>query len=204
MRKTIRRNKLKNKTIRKRRGGAILSGYYHYSNKPISSARFKNISNQFIKKNLTEGNFNSEGNNNNNNGNNNGFSEMKMGMKPGGLWLSKGDEWAKASAFYGANYVYKATIDDTNMLKLDTIDKIKKFTETYRITIKNNPYFAPINWKKVAREYDGVIFDNYNEIKKDILKGFNPQYMWFSTLDINSACTWRPNKTIVGWERVIQ
>lgn len=199
MRKSIKRFRYKNKTIKKIRGGAIRTGYYHYSHTKLDKNDFKNISNNFIKQNLTKDNFNYNNNNINqkNNIQNKTFSEMLTGMKPGGLWLSKGNEWAETSAFKGGKYIYEVSIDDSNMIILDTIDKVKDFTDKYKIDI--NSFFIIINWKKVAREYDGIIFDNYNKIKKEILKEINPKYMWFSTVDINSACTWRPIKTIIKW-----
>lgn len=205
MRKTIKRakNKLryKFKTKRKIHGGDIRTDYYHFSSRPLNKEDFKNINNSFINNNLNKSNFNNNNNNNNKNNSNNSefsFSEMSSGLKPGGLWLSKGKDWEEYAEY---KYAYKVSFNDANMLILDTFDKIKDFTDTYKI-VTNNEYYAPINWRKVAREKDGVIFDNYKEIKRELLKSFHPMYSWFMAVDINSACTWRPNKTITEWEQI--
>ena len=58
-----------------------------------------------------------------------------------------------------------------------------------------------INWKKVAQDYDGVIFDNYHNIKYSN-QLMTPKYTWYDTIDINSACIWRPNSVITSWEEV--
>jgi hypothetical protein len=192
--------KNKRRTLKTKKGGALRE-YYHYSNTSLNESNFKNISNEFLKTNLK---FNFESNelaNNNIPPNNTTFKEMTYGMKPGGLWLSKDTEWGNFMELEGHTYLYKAIIDDSNMLILDTVDKVKDFTEKYRVKT-GNMFYVIINWKAVAREYDGVIFDNYNSTKINLMKNFSPQYIWFLGVDINSACTWRPNKTVKEWKLI--
>ncbi len=193
--KTLNKRIKRKRNITRRKIGGNLREYYHYSDVLVDKSNLKNISNGFLKMNIK---FNNENNNNNNNNNNDDeiFREMIYGMKPGGLWLSKDTEWANFTNINNnSTYLYKVTIDDSNMLILDSIDKVEKFTKEYKI-----PNGIKIDWEKVAREYDGVIFDNYHNIKKILLKRLNSQYMWFLSVDINSACTWRPNKTVKEWE----
>ena len=46
------------------------------------------------------------------------------------------------------------------------------------------------------------IDDNYgmDEFIRKEIKKFVMEYAWFSAIDVNSACIWRPSKVIINWE----
>lgn len=48
--------------------------------------------------------------------------------------------------------------------------------------------FKHKNWADVARNYHGIIFDNYDKENKKLM-----YYLWFQTLDTNSGCIWDVN-----------
>lgn len=109
-------------------------------------------------------------------------------IKPRGLWLAKGDEWLKACNKMGmgcAKYKYEIIVDMTDIIVIDSVEKLIEFTQTYRLN------FFSIDWAKVFSTYKGIFINNYKMIKSsmmftDVLRGF--EYTWFLGCDISSCC----------------
>ena len=116
------------------------------------------------------------------------YKQNQYLMKPVGLWFSKNHEWIDwcESEGYGysreTSYVYKLDIKFSNVLIIDTIEKLFWLKSKYGI-------FKNINWDQVALDYDGIYFDNYYEIKSHLRTNrlFN-EYLWYFGIDVNSGC----------------
>lgn len=148
-------------------------------------------------------------------------------FKPFGLWLSKDSEWLEwmksemPEWIEEVNYIYKISIKkNTNLLKISSFEDVVKLHNKYMVKanfvnppeIWNEEIFEPylyfINWKKVCQDYDGIIFTNYQKIQEKIRKiskdnkQYRTEYAWYHTLDINSACIFRPSKVISKFELI--
>jgi hypothetical protein len=114
--------------------------------------------------------------------------------KPFGLWLSYNDEWENiltSLSRYRTYYKYKVTFKkNINLCVIDSLESLEKFNKKYKD--KSFKFFVVIDWEKVAKEYDGIKFINYYKLKKE----FNDDFSWFSEVDINSICIWRPSKVL--------
>ena len=120
--------------------------------------------------------------------------------KPEGIWFTyEPNKWK--DYFYSSDfknlYKYKLTIDNSNFLILDTIEKINEFNQEYK---SDKPLFgesygmiwtAP-DWKSVKMEYDGVEFPNYEKLKNDIDMG-DVKNHWLTFIDVDSGCVWNNN-----------
>lgn len=130
-------------------------------------------------------------------------------VKPFGLWLSKNTEWLEwmksemPEWIDDVKYIYKISLKkNSNILKISNKKQLDIFNEKYKD--KNNEKF--INWKKVCQDYDGVFFDNYNDIKMKLLsttytdenkfKYVLNKYYWYFMIDVSSMCIFRPNKIL--------
>ena len=120
--------------------------------------------------------------------------------KPEGIWFTyEPNKWE--DYFYSGNfknfYKYKLTINTSNFLLLDTIEKINEFNEKYK---SDKPLFnesysiiwtAP-DWIQVKMEYDGVEFPNFEKLKNDIDMS-DVKNHWLTFIDVNSGCVWNNN-----------
>jgi len=96
-------------------------------------------------------------------------------LKPKGLWFSKNNEWEEFCNSTGWTYLYKYELD------VDFDNFVKKYSNTKTTCIK---------WNTVLKDYSGIYFDNYLELKQYVFdtKQFDIQYTWFFAVDINSGC----------------
>ena len=145
--------------------------------------------------------------------------------KPLGLWLSKDTEWLEwmksemPQWVKKVKYIYKISIKkNANILKIssfkDLVDLHNKYMNKYRFNSvfedddMFEPYTYEIDWKRVCSDYDGIIFTNYYKILEKVnklsenSKYYRTVFEWYHTLDINSACIFRPSKTISKIELV--
>jgi len=99
------------------------------------------------------------------------FSNIKQissGQFPKGYFYTFGKEQCKEYNEYhefGASFFYKFNTKNCNILVINTIDDVKKFFLKYhgkqQWIEKLREYIIPkysINWKNVAKDYDGVEF----------------------------------------------
>lgn len=116
------------------------------------------------------------------------YKQNQYLMKPVGFWFSKNYEWIEWCESEGcicsreSALTYKLDINFTNVLVIDTIEKLFWLKSKYGI-VKN------IDWDKVSNDYDGIYFDNYYEIKSHLRTNrlFN-EYLWYFGIDVNSGC----------------
>jgi hypothetical protein len=134
--------------------------------------------------------------------------------KPEGLWFSYEPNTWKDFYIYddGDYFTYEITIDTSNLIKLDSIEKINHFNEKYeshKSIFKQDDdmiqemygmiWTAP-NWLKVKKDYDGVEFPNFEELKNEI--DFDDiKNQWLSFIDVNSGCVWNQN-SIIDFEEI--
>jgi len=115
---------------------------------------------------------------------------VQNGFKPNGLWMSYNDEWkewCEETGFQDLDYFVKNEffVDMKNVINIDTIETLREFCKKYKFQ-----YEQGINWEKVSREYDGINFSNYKNIKKDFMKDkyLIRNHTWYLGIDINSCC----------------
>lgn len=140
-------------------------------------------------------------------------------FKPSGLWLSLNDEWYDFQTDMDdkkfvekLKYKYEVKFDlekRKRILIINTLEKLQAFDEKYKIDMDNkskedyNGNLEAVNkilpgrfpdWEKVCEDYDGMVCTNYTDI---LISGKLIEKMhWWSWLDINSACIWRPTKVV--------
>jgi len=111
--------------------------------------------------------------------------------KPNGLWYQINNSWVNLCVKYNKdaelhkikphyafeikNYNIKINVDLTNVIILDTRDKVIEFSEKYG----NGEFF--INWIDVANDYKGIEIPNYKNVNF---------YKWMNGWDISSGCIW--------------
>lgn len=112
--------------------------------------------------------------------------------KPYGLWFAPNDEWLEFCTGRYPNWIYnnnfRLKINRANILIIDNVNDLIKFNLLYGIL--NNYNRNSINWEFVAKKYDGIFINNYNDLinHKEINK---TNYRWLFDWDINSGCVWR-------------
>jgi hypothetical protein len=144
--------------------------------------------------------------------------------KPCGFWLSYNDEWldwCKDQGFYTFNkdsyYRYEYSLKDAHLYKLSSIYDLYSFQDRYSL---GQDFSIRIDWKKVALEYDGLVINNFSQIRDSLMNGGSLEhlysalkckdisdmevqikkkrdyfdYLWFTMFDISCACVWNVNK----------
>lgn len=112
-------------------------------------------------------------------------------MKPRGLWVSVGSEWAdwaKAEKFGVERLKEKTTVvlkKHAKILRISTAEELDNFTAKYRGDDKK---FPMINWKKVAAKYQGIVIAPYIWSRR-----MTNHTMWYYGWDVASGCVWDPN-----------
>ena len=106
------------------------------------------------------------------------------------------EEYLKYEEFYKKyDRDYELFLDYSNILVIDTYDKLLDFNKTYY-----DDSYKKIDWAFVSDHYDGIeCCTNYYEIR-NILDwrdnfAFNSS-LWFSQLDIPSGCIWNENAVV--------
>ena len=142
--------------------------YYHYCNKPL------HIDYSFNK-----------------------YGIKRIINKPEGIWLSIGEEWKKWCLMedYCLEQLYTQNeikiIDMSKIIEINTKEEVDNFIYEYEdITIRKKIYTF-IDWSIVMRKYDGIIINNFYELKfSNVL--YDENYMWLYSWDVPSACIWNP------------
>lgn len=135
--------------------------------------------------------------------------------KPEGFWFTyEPNKWKEF--YYGdsaENYFqYEITIDPTNIITLDTIDKINEFNRIYESdkymydheNDLNESVWGVIwtspNWFNVKKDYYGIEFPNYEQLKNQI--DFNDvKNQWLTFIDVNSGCIWN-EKSVIDFKQI--
>jgi len=135
--------------------------------------------------------------------------------KPEGFWFTyEPNKWEE---FYYGNvsdsyFMYEIVIDSTNIITLDSIDKINEFNLKYesdKNIFKHEEYLSESvysmiwtspNWFKVKKDYYGIEFPNYEELKNKI--DFNDvKNHWLTFIDVNSGCIWN-EKSVINFKEI--
>ncbi len=130
------------------------------------------------------------------------YNNNNICLKPDGLWLSTNNKYGwryiHIKSYYNLNFGYetKFKIDTSNIIILDSYEKIEEFTLKYGVkythefkefninTIFDNTMH--IDWNLVSKEYDGILCLVWDEKSSNI----PTKYMWYSSLDCISCCIW--------------
>lgn len=113
-------------------------------------------------------------------------------FKPRGLYLSVDDawiQWMRSQEFYLKLYqwVYEFEFKSfANILIIQTFKELMDFVKKYPDTSNGK---GMIDWDCVEKEYDGIGFKNYKEIKNMCFSFVNVP-MWYYGLDVNCYVIW--------------
>lgn len=102
------------------------------------------------------------------------------------------DDYLKYKKFYKKyDRDYEVILDYSNILVIDTYDKLLDFTSKYLDNI-----YKLIDWNFIAYRFDGIeCCNNYYDIRSKI----NPsdsRFTWFHALDIPSGCIWNEDAIV--------
>ena len=132
------------------------------------------------------------------------YNHQSRWDKPDGLWLSvKGSdpdwrEWCAMEQFYTfkepVGYVHQVDVDLSNVLILDSYEKLKGFHKTFSGagTIERNR----VKWDIVARHWKGIVIAPYQWRARLSYIG------WYYGWDCGSACIW--DTSIVSNPRLVE
>ena len=113
-------------------------------------------------------------------------SGQEVGFKPRGLWYSCGSEWDDWCRYEmphwitGSPYVYRIEVNLSRMLVIRDDDDFRAFESSYLVRGRG---MAVIDWKAVARDYDGIEicpYQNQRRMSSD----------WYYGWDVASGCIW--------------
>ena len=121
---------------------------------------------------------------------------QRLKWKPTGFWLSKNNEWYdwcinNGCSTFNTNNYFKHKIkfkDDIRLYICDSLDSFYSLVKNY-----NN------DWIDLSEEYDGIVFDNYNEIKKKLILNPECPFIWFFGIDVNCCVVWNTNKIYITY-----
>ena len=126
-------------------------------------------------------------------------------LKPSGFWLSKNSAWEEwindnfeSLSSWDYKYKYKVTFKkNINVLKISTFADLENFTQKYGIEYEKTGEYFSADWKKICEEYDGIFFENYEKIRGYLWdNNLTDIYIWYLSLDVSSACIFRPSRVI--------
>jgi hypothetical protein len=136
--------------------------------------------------------------------NNSDFRVNKLSTnKPDGFWLSYNNawmEWCEGAEFYTCDpddfYSYDFTFTpDAKLLIIDSTKDLMKFVEEFQDQeFQDQEFqeheFRKVKWNEVVGMYDGIVFLNYGQIKKDLMKNRVPLQLiiFYLGIDCSSAC----------------
>ena len=128
-------------------------------------------------------------------------SHHNMIGKPNGFWYSLGSEWYEfmrtdyQDPFFRYKKVYYLDIDYTNILRINTLQKLEDFNEKYKVPIDPSiPTYLTIDWGKVGETYKGIEIVPYRSEARYSM-------MWYYGWDISSGCIW-DTTAIKGYKKL--
>lgn len=111
--------------------------------------------------------------------------------KPVGFWISEGEwlEWMRNECFSssGVDFKYDMDVDFSGFFVVSTYSDFKDLEREFGVEVDRKIW---IDWGKVSKKYSGILFDNYDVVKSELVSevGFNAYSSWFFGIDIRSAC----------------
>lgn len=130
--------------------------------------------------------------------------KQEPGRKPTGLWVSSEsgnlDDWnwvhhCENNAYFNPEIMDSLNCEseivihpEANLLRLDTIKKIRDFSQQYAYHKHDLCFIDSIDWTKVAFEYQGIIITPYHRtLTFELICG------WYYGWDCASGCIWDLN-----------
>ena len=113
--------------------------------------------------------------------------------KPVGTWYALGEEWAKWLSsdmpewWNRYDRIYMIDLDYSNILRLNTIQKMRKFESEYSASGNFEGYglVKGIDWSKVKQHYKGIEIIPYQwNMRAD------SRNQWYHSWDVGSGCVW--------------
>ena len=92
---------------------------------------------------------------------------------PLGLWFSCGASWivffkptkgnknVQINAWTLSTYIYEIKINGSNILQINNLDEFKEFIYKYRFKDKNVNIRNVMDWKKIKKDYSGIVICLY-------------------------------------------
>jgi hypothetical protein len=121
------------------------------------------------------------------------YEQNNLKLKPTGFWFCKNTEWYEwcidqRFSISGIDNKYKLDINFEEILIIDTIEKLLKFTDEY--SLPEQLYSGKrINWIDVSTKYKGIYFDNYLDIKYYLsVNNLMIDFVWYYSIDVSSGC----------------
>ena len=107
--------------------------------------------------------------------------------KPVGLWLSVGTawlDWCQAEHFRPGKWRWATPV----RVDADKLLPVRSAAEAAALTKPHGsaPFAVP-DWRAVAREYAGVLFNPYSRAEALFSSGAP---LWYYAVDVPSACVW--------------
>lgn len=125
--------------------------------------------------------------------------------KPSGIWYEikdKGLIWSFYNDYGWGNHIYDLQLsDDINILHIKTNEDLQNLNEKYNKKICDG--MSVIDWTKISEQYDGIEFNNYNEVKNNVMNEISLNFIWFFGIDFDSGCIWnlKKIKKISYWDK---
>jgi len=137
------------------------------------------------------------------------YNKQRIGMKPSGIWASKG-EWS----FGTGKELTLLEVDYSRILVLTTKEDYLAFEDKYCSKVLKNKKSLSIhkssrisktkkkictiyiNWNAVAKDYDGIAMVPFGKKyfnRQEMLKYQN--HLWVASYDVSSLIIWRHNGT---------
>lgn len=128
-------------------------------------------------------------------------------LKPKGFWYQIRMGIYDWGSMTWGSHMYAVDISSLNFITIDEKPNPRKvlvignFKDLEKFEAKYHENFFGvmdnINWERVCKDYGGIEFRNYNQVKSDMYRnmgnmtvGQRANYMWFTTIDFNSGCIW--------------
>jgi hypothetical protein len=123
--------------------------------------------------------------------------------KPAGFWVSaKGDDdwasWCRSSEYCDtqSQYAYTIALTGQGVLFVEGEKQLDAFHEKYSFVDRMFSSYnrKSINWKKVCKDYDGIVIAPYVWSRR--LTSMGTVSDWYYGWDCASGVIWRPSKAI--------
>lgn len=121
--------------------------------------------------------------------------------KPRGMWYSLGEDWARwvtnemPEWWDRYKYIYHLDIDYSNILRINTIEKLLQFEDKY-LTKERFPEYGMMegmNWENIAKQYKGIEIIPYQWGAR--------HHSWYHSWDVASGCIW-DSSAIKGFKEI--
>ena len=111
--------------------------------------------------------------------------------KPIGFWYSINTQWIEwvkiEMPHWEKPYLYEIHVNKNRIIQIHNFQELMEFLNKYEDTeLKYG--LKQLHWDDVAKDYAGIEFLNYRDIKYNYDYGKLP--LWFTCIDISSGCIW--------------